>query len=576
MSGPWEKYQDGPWRKYGAAPTADPFKDPMGDVSSQKEAAWLGAGKAVADTGRGIKQAATEAWQAFHPLQTLERVALGQPLQSDQLRAEQDAVNKRDASLMAQPGANWGYGGMKLGLSIPAAFIPGANTAMGAAITGLGMGAAEPQGVNGSRAESALAGMAGSVAGQAGGQALGEALARRAAQRAMTRQAAQVGGQIEMGPGQVGANALVEANPTATARTRIDYGTVDPAAQSGLTAAQRQAMRRGQDLGMRFTPGQATGNRSLQRLEAKASSQPWSSGTFDNININNERVVTREFLRSIGEQGNDLTPDVLRRATERIGRVFDHAAENNATQYTGALEARLSALEQQAAAELVPNAEGQVATRTLNNIVEMAARGNGVLEGPAFQAVRRNVNNLVNGSNPALAQWARGVRDALDEALLQSVGPEQAAALGTARQQWRILATARDRLGALSQSGKVNARTLANALTQGDARGMLMGANRSGLYDALRAVQAFPDIVGNSGTATRMPMSLTELGLALPTRIATGAYASTPAVRMAMGAQAAGGLLNDAGSQFGGLLAPYLGPAGLIGGGLLGPYALQK
>jgi hypothetical protein len=67
-----------------------------------------------------------------------------------------------------------------------------------------------------------------------------------------------------------------------------------------------------------------------------------------------------------------------------------------------------------------------------------------------------------------------------------------------------------------------------------------MGGNNSDMYDAARFVQAFPEIVGNSGTATRS-MGASDYVMGMPGNLLARAYLSRPVTAAAAaGAGAAG------------------------------------
>jgi hypothetical protein len=89
-------------------------------------------------------------------------------------------------------------------------------------------------------------------------------------------------------------------------------------------------------------------------------------------------------------------------------------------------------------------------------------------------------------------------------------------------------------------SGNVSGRGLANTLMQKDRGGFTMGRNDTDLYNAARFVQAFPDIVGNSGTATRS-MGAADYITGLPGNMLTRLYLSRPvAAAASAGAGTAG------------------------------------
>jgi hypothetical protein len=71
---------------------------------------------------------------------------------------------------------------------------------------------------------------------------------------------------------------------------------------------------------------------------------------------------------------------------------------------------------------------------------------------------------------------------------------------------------------------------LANYLQQTDRQGFLYGKNQTPLYNAARFAQAFKPVVGDSGTATRLPNLFNPLELAtgIPANLLSRLYLSGP------------------------------------------------
>lgn len=535
---------------------------PVSGMSAFQRTA-AGAGKFLADIKRGAPQAAFDMFMrpAMEPFDPNFASGISQ-----NLRARADEAKAKDAPLMATTAGKVGNIGGGVAFAAPLAFVPGANTYTGAALTGAGIGAVQPVGAEDSRGLNMGVGAAGGIAGKYVGDKL-SGLARAMIQR-LRLAAAQAAANVSIGPSASQAQAAAGGSVNLNAQGGgSGFGSVGDDAAAGLTAAQRQAQEAGRALGMRLTPGQATGSRALQQFEAKLESQPMTSGPFNRIKADNARVLSREFLRAIGETGDEVTPQVIAQADQRIGGAFERAAENNRINWDDALQADLAGIVQTASGELQEQ-EARVIARQAEDLLQKAARAGGVLEGQAFQNSRQALTRLSIGNNSSIGFWARQMREALDDALLRSVGPGAAAQLATARGQYRILATAMNRTGALNTAkGAVQPGILANALAQSDKRGYVMGANQSGLYNALRFAQANPAVVGDSGTATRsMVTNPLEILMRSPFWLASRAYTSTPAVNASVAAQAAG---QEAGAVTAPLLqglSPYLP----VVGGLLG------
>lgn len=612
MAGPWEKYTGtagptGPWDQYRKpAKTAAQLKatdpseyDPESPAWQEKYGAtsgntgWQnfsqGVERRLAQIGRGTKQALTEGREMMDPFgSTIARVT-GTPLPSDKLRDAETDQRRMEAPLFNTRGGKAGGLFADVGVGVLSSRIPGANTERGVALTGGALGGVQPLTQGESRGESAALGagtslLANEVVGRLS-DAWSTAAQNRAAQRAMTSSGAQASGSAQAAASSTGGGAgsatTITANPQMSARTGISFGTAGEAPSAGLTAAQRNVLERGRELGMRVTPGQALGNKNVQRVEAKLESQPMTAGTFDAIKDNNLRVVTREYAREIGEDTDEITRGVLGRAEDRIGGVFNRVLDEADIQYTNNLQTRLAELEARAGNELVPE-EMTVINKQLSSILDKATRtDNGAISGRAYQNIRTSLNRIAQGNRPNLAYYAGQLRNTLDDALQNSVSGSEAAALREARRQWRFLSIGTERQGAINiGTGRVSPGAMTSAVQSADEAGFLFGGRQSRFYDALEFSKAFQPLVGDSGTATRMPLSISEMALGVPMRIATGAYASAPSVNLAVSAQQSAGAAARQAADAGGMLAPYLAPylPRTVAGpaGLLGAYAGQK
>lgn len=331
------------------------------------------------------------------------------------------------------------------------------------------------------------------------------------------------------------------------------FGPVGTDKSAGLTKAQDEVVARVKPLGMRLTPGQATGSRSLQQIEAKAESQPFSSGPFNTLKANNAKVVNRTFLQAIGGKGDEITESVIRNADDRIGRAFEVAATRNNVAYDDTLQAALAEIENNVASEVTKGGI-DVIRKQLANVLDKAAMQGGVITGKQYQNLRMSLSRVSNNSDSSVGFWARQIREQLDEALMRSVGPDEAARMANLRDQYRILITAMNSNAINTAKGSVSPGLLANAFSRSDKKGFIEGLNKSNLYNALRFYKAFPSVVGDSGTATRVPFQgLTDIAMRIPSGVASRAYLSAPSVEVARGTQNA---LNRIGG-FGAATKPY-------------------
>lgn len=382
----------------------------------------------------------------------------------------------------------------------PALMVPGANTVVGSGIVGGLLGAAQPSLSGRETAANIAFGGAGGAAGQRIGQTVG---------------------------------GWVRNQDTA------------------LTAAQRAAM--GANPRMRLTPGQATGSKALQRAEAAMESNPMTSGPFDALREHNQREVNRAAARAIGETGTDMSAPVLDRAFTRVEDFYDTLNTPRPVRLDqNAITGRLT--------QMLDNYEGQYVGnhdftqnalfRNLDRFVQSGTATQAQLSRLASNLGKASRAQMTSASGDRTMGMALGdLKDVVDDALFGALPAAEQQAFREARGHYRTLMQLTGRLGVVNQQGNVSGRALANTLQQSDRRGFMRGQNQSDLYNAARFTSAFPDVVGNSGTATRS-LGPTDWLTSLPTAalvrmymsrpIVAGAQVGVPLIRNAQNALAAG------------------------------------
>jgi hypothetical protein len=330
---------------------------------------------------------------------------------------------------------------------------------------------------------------------------------------------------------------------------------------------------------MRLTPGQATGNKLLQRLEAKMESQPFSAGPFDRIKDANQKTLNRTWAKAIGESGDDLSSSVLGKASDRIGAVFDDVRDEVVRDIDpGGFVTHMKGVSDE-----FENIAGQIwKNPQVSRLVSMAEQGGATGKdlGAITSKLGREANKQMTSANGdrELGQALYQVKDYVDDLVEAGLEGGRKADYQVARKEYRNLMLLTQRVGNVNpSSGNVSGLSLANMLQGKDRGGFLYGGNKSDQYNAVRFAQAFKPIVGDSGTATRTPItSPLDLLLKAPINIASRAYTSSPAVDLAVRAQAAGNVAGDV-ARGAGRATGVTSPLGLLFGaqsatGLLDDY----
>lgn len=459
---------------------------PFGRIETGlKTPEWLdrtlaGAGKAFAETAQGVAQLADRPLDALSPGGRV-----------DARRREIEETRRRDAPLMDTTA---GTVGNLLGNTAMVAAVPGGATVGGAAGIGAGLGFLQPSTGGGETVTNMGLGAAGGAVG---------------------RGVANMIGRVAQRPGNL------------------------------LTQGQQDAAAAGEALGMRLTPGKASGSAPLQKMEAALESNPLTSGGFDALRRGNQRALNRAAAQSIGENADEVSTAVLSRAEARMGRVFDSVADRtnvalDPQNYGGRLRQLVQDTE-----GLIGN-NGRLDDNALIQRLDGFINDNGgatreqlrALSSKLGKAARSNMTT--QAGDRELGAALLGAQEIVEDAIEGSLNRAQRTAYGEARGQYRNLMQLLSGKAVNEASGNVNAQSMASVL-QKDRQGYRLGRAQSDLHDAARFGQAFPDIVGNSGTATRS-MGPTDYVMGLPGNLLTRAYLSPPvaaAVRGGVGATGA-------------------------------------
>jgi hypothetical protein len=434
---------------------------------------------------------------------------------------QQEATDKR--ALDSPLSHTWGAKAGAVAGAAPLALIPGAGTLVGAGLIGGGMGALNPTTANDSRLFNTTLGAGTGVLTQAAGNVLGKWLTSR---------------------------------------------------NTGLNPTQQQAAQAGTDLGMQLTPGQQSGNKALQQMEAKLESQPWTSGPFNQLKASNQEVGNQVVANAIGENSKVVDASTLGAANDRLGQVFESVRSPTTSIQTNptATTTIIDKIDQDMQG-LIPGSirDNALVARFESIANQGSATGEqlGSLSSKLGKAAYKNMTTQAGDRD--LGQALYQVKDHVDDLLQSSLSPDAAAGYATARQQYRTLMQLTSRLGVVNpSSGNVSLPTLANRLQQSDKGGFLYGRNQSDLYNVARFGKAFQPVVGDSGTATRS-WNIADLPLGIPANLAARAYLSAPGAAIARGLVGA-----TPPTAVGKAIAPII-QSGLpgIGGASLVPYLTQ-
>jgi hypothetical protein len=330
-------------------------------------------------------------------------------------------------------------------------------------------------------------------------------------------------------------------------------------------------MSAGQNLGFQMTPGQASGSVPLQQVEAFMESHPATSGPFNKIKASNTSTLNRIAASAIGEDSPTLDSVTLGNAAHRIGQVYEGIKGQGAVPIDpDSFLAKLGQTESDYQGLIGDGTQSITNHPLVKRFMNYASNGNATTEqlsDLASKLGKASSNQMTSGSGDRQLGMALGdVKDHVDDLLFNGLRdsgrPDLADALNTARGQYRNMMLLTGRSNVVNpSSGNVNGRALASLLQQKDRSGFLYGNNQAPLYDAARFSQAFPPLVGDSGTATRMgSMNPMDWALSIPGNMVSRAYTSGPSVSAAKNMAAALGAVGNAAHNGVMAASPVLSP----------------
>jgi hypothetical protein len=405
MAGPWEQYRQpaapapaaaGPWSQYQAAApeivdlpavqAAPP--DPTDDMSG-RDRFLAGMGKAFVDTGRGLKQAGTDAARYF--------VEEGLGMEAPGLRAslakqqqEIDQARERDAPLMdTAAGLTGNVAGYTASMLLPAGAARGTalargllpSTVGGNALLGAGMGALQPVATGDSRA-----------------------------------------GQTALGAG-AGAGGAVIAKGVGALASRAGTAISDQARVVYEAAKAR---------GIELTPAQLSDSAFVRRVQHMLRSVPFTgaqeryASQVDDLN--------RQVARTIGEDAPRVNAEVYSLAKARQSKMFNDLTARNDLKVDMRLMQGLSNIAD--SAKISP-AIAQDVNAAIDSLFARAVTGpDGVkIPGAAYQAFDSEMGQIIKSGGTA-AHFLGNVQSAVRRAMDDSISPADRAAWAQVRKEY--------------------------------------------------------------------------------------------------------------------------------------------
>lgn len=334
---------------------------------------------------------------------------------------------------------------------------------LGAEIAGTaGIGGLAANGVRALGATRAMSGLEPVVAGVArgletGGFRVGELAGTGLGTAARIGTGAAVGGASAglVNPEDAGTGMVIGgALPGATQLAGRAGSAVRRAVAPEVSPEVRNLAVRAQDLGINIPADRLVDSRPLNAVAAGLNYVPFSgrAATEDAMTSQLNRALSRTF----GQDSSNVTM-ALRKAEDVLGGQFDDFLRNNTVRVDRQFMDDLAEAANQASRELGTDG-AKIISNQIDEIIQKA--GSGQIDGQAAYNIKRTLDRIGKRNSPE-AFYALDLKQKLMDALNRSVGPEQAQAFATTRQQYGSMLELQ-KLAKNGAEGEVSVARLAN------------------------------------------------------------------------------------------------------------------
>jgi hypothetical protein len=280
-----------------------------------------------------------------------------------------------------------------------------------------------------------------------------------------------------------------------------------------ITQSRKAATEAAERLGVDLRASEKTGSRALGWAEGSLNDLPFSGGMAQSKEAARNVALSRAAARSIGQQADEITPDVLAAARRDTGAVYQSLVNNNRQiVLDGTFRSEVNAIKQSKVMKALQDQDVSGIVAPFQNM----PKGTIKVTGEWFQQNKTALDNAIRGAytrgEPGKAIALEKFEDALEAAAARSMTATERAAFKTGQKQWanlRMLET-----GQVVEAGKVLPGRLNQAMHTRYGAAMKEGKISGELADIAKLGETFKPLP-QSGTAPRAAYSAVASGAGL-------------------------------------------------------------
>lgn len=310
-------------------------------------------------------------------------------------------------------------------------------------------------------------------------------------------------------------SSAAQTPPIAGTTLIDDYANLYQSSQSTMAPAtgaeHARLVSRADDLGIVLPPGARHNNDTLRRFDAALSSNPITARPFDAARQNNAEVITDLVAQRIGLPAGtrEISPAMLGAAVDDIGRGLDDIGKQIPWTTFDKARDELNRIMTRATDPVMPLPVIKAAVKRLQKAHDFNAGMNGERLMQLRSMYNTAASDAWRAGNSAEAEAYEALVDMLDGIAERASGSTQIGKQYAAlRKQWSFIKKV-EKAGVFNEGKSlISPLSLRRVYARDPAylRGRDISASGVGddLADALRVSQMGKDIVGDSGTATRL------------------------------------------------------------------------
>lgn len=425
--------------------------------------------------------------------------------------------------------------GVGQALDLPAQFLERKlkGTAVGEAINSLGQklglptaeeaAAQRPEEIRKLREENAAitstpAGAAGNIAGD-----IGQALLLPGGTILKTTGAgATLGAAQPVGEGESRVmNAVGGGTAGALGQTAVNaIGRVAQPIVKNLSKQAEKGVQILKDAGVPLDLAQETGSKVMGWAKRLTSDNPFTGGGSHAFEEAQNNAFTKAISKTMGEDAERITPEVLQNAKTRLGDVYNNLFDRNGVRVTRDFQKSLTELKD-ASEKVMPEGQKGI-TNIVNDIMEKSKLNMGHLDGKQYQAIKQQLAAMEAQGGTA-GHYAGELREKLFEGLSNTIkklgNKEDLELLKQTNKQYGNMKKIED-IALKDPDGHVSPAKLYNSLTTKAKRNAFYQDDPHLAQLASAGKSVLTEKMPNSGTAARLAGQA-----AIPTAVAIADYA---------------------------------------------------